>query len=146
MLEIQIQKIFHDSLLPELKTNGSAGYDLFAYCPEGIKLDKGEHKLIPTGIKIALPEGYDAEIRPRSGLANKQLIFIPNSPGTIDNDYRGEILVGVINFGKNDFLIEHNMRIAQLIIRKTYIAEFKVVDSLENTIRGEGGFGSTGLK
>ncbi len=144
-VKIQIQKLYPDVNLPELKTKGAAGYDLFSYCKNGITLLPMQPNLIPTGLKLAIPFGYDVEIRPRSGLANKHLIFIPNSPGTIDSDYRGELFVGVVNLGKFPFQIEHNMRIAQLLIRKTYYAEFEFVDSLDSTERNSGGFGSTGL-
>jgi dUTP pyrophosphatase len=144
-IKITLQKKYPDALVPELKTQGSAGYDLFAYCPEGIWLPPLEPRFISTGIKMALPEGYDAEVRPRSGLSNKHLILIPNSPGTIDSDYRGEILVGMLNLGEQSFKIEHNMRIAQLVVRKSYYADFFLAEDLDATERGEGGFGSTGL-
>lgn len=144
-LKILIQKIHPDVNLPELKTEGSAGYDLFSYCPSGLVLMPMEPSFISTGIKLSIPDGYDVEIRPRSGLSNKHLILIPNSPGTIDSDYRGEIMVGVLNLGKLPFRVEHKMRIAQLIIRKTYHADFDLVEELDSTERGVGGFGSTGM-
>ncbi|MCB1177359.1 MAG: dUTP diphosphatase [Leptospiraceae bacterium] len=143
-LKLEILKIFPDALIPERKTQEAAGYDLFSYCPDGIKLQAMESILIPTGIKIAIPTGYDAEIRPRSGLSNKHLLIIPNSPGTIDSDYRGELMVGMLNLGKKEFFIEHKMRIAQILFRKTYIFSFEIVETLSSTERGEGGFGSTG--
>ncbi len=143
--KILIQKLYPDVLVPKLQTSGSAGYDLYSYCPEKITLKPLERKFIPTGIRISLPLGYDAEVRPRSGLANHFFIIIPNSPGTIDSDYRGEILVGLMNLGTEDFTIEHKMRIAQLVIRKTYHFEMEEVEELDSTERGEKGFGSTGL-
>ncbi|MCX7998544.1 MAG: dUTP diphosphatase, partial [Leptospiraceae bacterium] len=118
---------------------------LYSYCPEKIVIEPLERKFVPTGIRIALPEGYDAEVRPRSGLANQFFLIIPNSPGTIDSDYRGEILVGLMNLGKESFTVEHKMRIAQLVIRKTYHLELEEVTELSDTDRGAGGFGSTGF-
>ncbi|MDX1957517.1 MAG: dUTP diphosphatase [Leptospiraceae bacterium] len=146
-MEIEIEKIFPDSILPERKTSGSVGYDLFSYCPNGIEIEKGKVSFIPTGIKIAIPNGYDGEIRPRSGLSTKERLIIPNSPGTIDSDYRGEILVAILNLSETNFLVSHKMRIAQLIIRKSYVIDWIEVSSLSSsTERGEKGFGSTGLK
>lgn len=143
--KILIHKLYSDAFVPKLQTSGSVGYDLYSYCPEKIIIEPQERKFIPTGIRISLPLGYDAEIRPRSGLANNFFIIIPNSPGTIDNDYRGEILIGLMNLGKEVFIVEHKMRIAQLVIRKTYHFEIEEVEELDPTERGEGGFGSTGL-
>jgi dUTP pyrophosphatase len=100
---------------------------------------------IPTGIKIEIPPNFDIEIRPRSGLSTKNLLFLPNSPGTIDSDYRGEIMVCMVNFGKTTFMIEHKMRIAQIILRQNISINWEIANSLLNTDRGSGGFGSTGL-
>ncbi len=142
---LQILKIHPDAILPERKSEEAAGYDLFSYCPDGIMVEPMNSVLVPTGIKIAIPIGYDAEIRPRSGLSNKHHLIVPNSPGTIDSDYRGELLVGIFNLGKKEFFIEHKMRIAQILFRKTYVMDFSIVSQLSETDRGEKGFGSTGL-
>lgn len=142
---LEILKMYPDSVLPERKSEDAAGYDLFSYCKDGILIQPMESVLIPTGLKIAIPKGYDAEIRPRSGLSNKYHLIVPNAPGTIDSDYRGELLVGLFNLGKKEFFIEHGMRIAQILFRKTYTMQFQEVKKLSKTTRGEGGFGSTGL-
>ncbi|MDF2820369.1 MAG: dut [Clostridiales bacterium] len=132
--------------LPKYMSAGAAGLDLYADVPvdEPITLEPGDYKLIPTGIKIALPEGFEAQIRGRSGLAAKYAIGIPNAPGTIDADYRGEIKVILINWGKEAFVINRGERIAQMVINKIEQAEWKIVNSLDETQRGEGGFGHSG--
>jgi dUTP pyrophosphatase len=130
--------------LPSRATPGSAGADLRAAISESVLLKRNERKLIPTGIVIALPQGCNAEVRPRSGLALKSGITVLNSPGTVDSDYRGEIKVLLINFGEEDFLIERGMRIAQLTVHKCETLEWEVTDSLCTTDRAEGGYGSTG--
>jgi dUTP pyrophosphatase len=122
----------------------AAGMDLYACLEEDVVLEKGKIKLIPTGLKIALPSGYEAQIRPRSGLALKHGISLVNTPGTIDADYRGEIKIIMINFGEEDFTIKHGERIAQMVINKIEQVELEVVDGLEDTERGAGGFGHTG--
>jgi dUTP pyrophosphatase len=132
--------------LPKYATIGSAGMDLVAAIEEPIIIKTGEIKLIKTGIAIALEAGFEAQIRPRSGLALKNGITVLNAPGTIDSDYRGEICVILINHSKIDFIIERGMRIAQMIIAKYQQAEIIEVDDLEETARGDGGFGSTGIK
>jgi dUTP pyrophosphatase len=132
--------------LPSYATAGSAGMDLRAAISESVILKKGERKLIPTGLILAIPEGCGGEIRSRSGLAYKNGIAVLNSPGTIDSDYRGEVKVLLINLGDEDFLIERGMRIAQLIIQKCETIAWNVVDSLDETCRSEGGYGSTGVK
>jgi dUTP pyrophosphatase len=134
-----------DFQLPQYATQDSAGVDLSADITETIKLSPGEIKLIPTGLSIALPEGYEAQIRPRSGLALKHGITVLNTPGTIDADYRGEIKVILINHSKETFDITPNMRIAQMVIAKFQQATFKEVELLDSSARGEGGFGSTGV-
>jgi dUTP pyrophosphatase len=144
-LRIQIKKLQEDAILPTQQTHGSAGYDLYSYCPTGLELPLQTPVFIPTGISLAIPHGYDLEIRPRSGLSTKHLLFLPNSPGTIDSDYRGEIMVCMINFGKQTFRIDHQMRIAQILIRKTIGIDWEIRNELESTKRGSGGFGSTGL-
>lgn len=146
MLEIYMKKLAHgsDLPLPSYATLQSAGMDLMAAVEEDVVIKKGERKLVPTGIAIALPEGYEAQIRPRSGLAFKHGITVLNTPGTIDADYRGEIGVILINLGEEDFIVSRAMRIAQMIISSYTQANFTVVEDLSVTKRGEGGFGSTG--
>lgn len=130
--------------LPTYATSGSAGMDLRANIDETILLHPNERRLIPTGLHIQLPKGYEANVRPRSGLALKNGITVLNSPGCIDSDYVGEIGVILINHSIQAFEIKNGDRIAQLTINKVEQAEWEVVDSLDNTERGEGGFGSTG--
>jgi dUTP pyrophosphatase len=130
--------------LPSFETAMSAGMDLRADLGEAIVLQPGERKLIGTGLYLALEAGYEAQIRPRSGLAYKHGITVLNSPGTIDADYRGEIKVLLINHGAESFEIQHGERIAQMVIAKYERVEFELVASLDETERGAGGFGSTG--
>ena len=132
--------------LPEYKTPQSAGMDLRANISESVELRPMERKLIPTGIKIQLPEGYEAQVRPRSGLALKHGITVLNAPGTIDADYRNEIGALLINLSNDIFFIEPNDRIAQLVIAKHETAEWIEVDVLDDSERGENGFGHTGVK
>ena len=132
--------------LPAYETVASAGMDLRANLSEGLLLKSGERLLVPTGLFIALPEGYEAQIRPRSGLAFKHGITVLNSPGTIDADYRGEIKVLLINHGTEDFEIKDGERIAQMVIAAHARIEWNSVTALEETERGAGGFGSTGKK
>ena len=131
--------------LPSYSTPLSAGMDLRANIDESITLKPLQRKLIPTGIFIELPESYEAQIRPRSGLAIKHGITVLNTPGTIDSDYRGELKVILINLGQSDFIINSGDRIAQIIVSPVTIADFTVTDSLSDTQRGEKGFGSTGV-
>lgn len=144
-MKILVNKIHSDSVLPELKTKGSAGYDLFAYAKEGLTAEPMKVCLVPTGLRFEIPEGFDFEIRPRSGLSTKHMLLIPNSPGTIDSDYRGELFIPILNLSQEAFHITHAMRIAQLLIRKTIYAEWSVSEILPETERGAGGFGSTGI-
>lgn len=130
--------------LPSYATPDSAGADLLAAVETPVVLGPGARTIIPTGLKMALPSGYEAQVRPRSGLAIKNGITCLNSPGTIDADYRGEVGVILINHGTEPFEITRGMRIAQLVIAPSYIAEWKEVEDLEATERGSGGFGSTG--
>ncbi|MDD2430369.1 MAG: dUTP diphosphatase [Firmicutes bacterium] len=143
MLQIEIQRLDKALPLPQYKTPLSSGMDLYSRISTTIK--KGETTLVPTGIAIKLPEGYEAQIRPRSGLALKHGLTLLNTPGTIDADYRGEISLIVINFGKEDFIIEKGMRLAQMVINRYETASFIEVDSLPDSQRGSGGFGSTGI-
>ena len=132
--------------LPEYKTRFSAGMDLRANIEDTIVLQPLERKLIPTGLYIELPEGYEAQIRPRSGLALKHGITIPNSPGTIDADYRGEVGIIVLNASDKPFTIEDGERICQMVVKEYCRVEWNEVDSLDETERGAGGFGHTGVK
>jgi dUTP pyrophosphatase len=131
--------------LPQYMTDGSSGMDLYAFVENEITLDPGERKLIPTGISVAIPEGFEGQIRPRSGLAIQHGIGVVNGPGTIDADYRGEICVLLINFGRFPFAVRHGDRIAQMVISPVLRAILKEVDALPPTGRQEGGFGHTGI-
>lgn len=147
-IEINIKQLVHGEglNLPAYATYQSAGMDLLAAVDKDIVIKPNERKLIPTGIAIALPEGYEAQIRPRSGLALKNGITVLNTPGTIDADYRGEIGIILINLGNEDFVVSRGMRIAQMIIASYVKARFSLVEDLDNTARGAAGFGSTGVK
>lgn len=134
-----------DLPLPKYMSSGAAGMDLYAKVKEDVVIRPGEIKLIETGIMIQLPEGYEAQIRPRSGLALKFGITMLNSPGTIDSDYRGEIKVITINHGTSDFIVKRGLRIAQMVINKVEIPEIVEVSELDDTKRGESGFGHTGI-
>jgi dUTP pyrophosphatase len=143
---VQITRDAHASSLPlpEATTSGAAGVDLRAAIEGALTLSPGERRLIPTGLRIALPEGFEAQVRPRSGLALRHGILVPNSPGTIDADYRGEIQVILMNAGEDDFEIARGDRIAQLVVAPVVRPEWVEVESLDSTDRGEGGFGHTG--
>jgi dUTP pyrophosphatase len=145
---VSITRLPHgkDLPLPAYATEHSAGLDLQAAIAENITLAPGERKLVPTGLSIALPDGYEAQIRPRSGLALKHGISLVNTPGTIDADYRGEIGILIINHGQEPFTIERGMRIAQMVIAPYTRAQFSEVVELSTTERGAGGFGSTGTR
>lgn len=143
-MKLQIKQLNKQVNIPKYATLDSAGLDLEAANTDKITLSPGETKLIPTGLAIALPKGYEAQIRPRSGLALKHSISILNTPGTIDADYRGEIGIILINHGKSDFIVEKGMRVAQMVINKYEQAEILTVANLDDTSRGTGGFGSTG--
>lgn len=130
--------------LPEYKTAQAAGVDLMAFLPEEITLFPLQRKLVGTGLYMELPIGYEAQIRPRSGLAANHGITVINSPGTIDSDYRGEIKICLVNLSDVPFVVKHGERIAQMIISKHEVADFVEVDSLSQTARGEGGHGHTG--
>jgi len=145
-IEIKLQQLPHgkDLPLPEYATAQSAGVDLVAAVEESVVLKPSERALIPTGIAIALPAGYEAQIRPRSGLAFKNGISLVNTPGTIDADYRGEIKVILINLGSEDFTVTRGARIAQMVVAPVTHVAWQEVESLEETSRSAGGFGSTG--
>ena len=145
VLEVSvINESGHD--LPQYSTEQSAGLDLRASISESVTLAPGEHRLIPTGLKIALPAGTEAQVRPRSGLAYKHGITVLNSPGTIDADYRGDVGVILINHSKEPFVIENGERIAQLVLARYVQLHWKPTSDLSDTERGGGGFGSTGVK
>ncbi len=144
---VAITRLKHgaDLDLPAYATEQSAGMDLLAAVGEDMVLAPGQRALVPTGIAIALPEGYEAQIRPRSGLAYKNGLTVLNSPGTIDADYRGEVKVLLINHGQEAFAITRGMRIAQMVVAPYTRVAWRAVDSLEDSARGVGGFGSTGV-
>lgn len=135
-----------DLPLPTYATEQSAGMDLCAAIDAPITLKPNERALIPTGLSIALPRGYEAQIRPRSGLAAKNGVTVLNTPGTVDADYRGEIKVILANLGTEDFTVERGMRIAQMVVARHSFVAWQQVDSLDDTARGSGGFGSTGTR
>ena len=145
MIEIKVVNKGHQQL-PAYATAQSAGMDLRANLDAPVVLRPMERRLIPTGLHIALPEGFEAQVRPRSGLALKHGITVLNTPGTIDADYRGEVMVLLINFSQEDFKIADGERIAQMVIARHEQAEFVLVDELDTTERGEGGYGHTGVK
>ena len=132
--------------LPKYETINSAGMDLRANIEEPIVLKPMERRLIPTGLYMALPQGFEAQIRPRSGLAFKKGITVLNSPGTIDSDYRGELMVLLINLSTEEFIVNNGERIAQMVIARHEVAEFQVVEELDDTERGTGGWGHTGVR
>jgi len=148
MTTLRVERLPHAEglALPAYETSGSAGMDLRAAVPEDapVTLATGARALVPTGLKIALQQGYEAQVRPRSGLALKHGITCLNSPGTIDSDYRGEVGVILINHGQEPFVIRRGERIAQLVIARHEQAAVTVVEALDDTARGTGGFGSTG--
>ncbi len=145
-IQIKIQKFYPDVKLPEKKTTGAAAMDIAAYCPKAnIILPVGETVLIPTGFCLEIPNGYFVEIRPRSGFSSKENILIPNSPGTIDSDYRGQVFVPLLNLSQSPFAITNGLRIAQMLVSRSMDIEWKLVTEISlNTERGAGGFGSTG--
>lgn len=137
---------FNDIPIPEYATTGSAGMDIRAALKKELTLKPGQIELVPTNISVEIPNGYEIQVRPRSGIAIKHGIGVLNSPGTIDSDYRGEIKIILINLSKEDFRISRGDRIAQLVLSKIYFAEMKESDELNDSKRGKGGFGHTGKK
>tara|TARA_B110000285_G_scaffold178222_1_gene200351 strand:- start:212 stop:652 length:441 start_codon:yes stop_codon:yes gene_type:complete len=146
MIKIQIKKLSNAISIPKYETLGSSGMDIAAHIENNIIISPGEKALIATGFSIAIPIGYEIQIRPRSGLAAKKSITVLNTPGTIDADYRGEIKIILINLGKEKFTIKNGERIAQMVLCPVFQANLEEVDELPNTKRGLGGFGSTGTK
>ena len=146
MTEILIKRLSKNIILPKYETSGSSGLDLSANIKTPVKIEPGKTTIIPTGISVSIPKNFEIQIRPRSGLAAKNQISVLNTPGTIDADYRGEIKVILINLSKETFIVENGARIAQMVVCPVIKAKLKEVDSLDNTSRGSGGFGSTGMK
>jgi dUTP pyrophosphatase len=146
-MKIYVKRLKKDqpASIPRYMTPGASGMDLFASLEKEVTLEPGERRLIPTGIAVAIPEGFEGQVRPRSGLAIQKGIGIVNGPGTIDSDYRGEIGVLLINFGKEPFTIRHGERIAQMVISQVLRAALEEVDELPTTRRQGGGFGHTGI-
>ena len=144
MTVLKIEKLPHNNILPEYKTEGAAGMDLCAAISEPMELKPLERKLVPTGLKIELEHGYEAQVRPRSGLSIKHGITLINCVGTIDADYRGEVCVPIVNISNETYTIQPDERIAQMVIARVEQAKLEVVTELTETTRGEGGFGSTG--
>ena len=146
MIKILIKRLSKEVSLPKYETSGSSGMDLAANIDANINIDPGKTAIIPTGLALSIPKGFEIQIRPRSGLAAKQKISVLNTPGTIDADYRGEIKVILINLGQDSFKVEKGLRIAQMVVCPIVQAQLKEVDDLSETDRGKGGFGSTGSK
>ena len=146
MTKILIKRLSKEVPLPKYGTSGSSGMDLAANINANIDIDPGKTAIIPTGLALSIPKGFEVQIRPRSGLAAKQKISVLNTPGTIDADYRGEIKVILINLGQETFKVEKGLRIAQMVVSPVVQAQLKEVDDLSETERGKGGFGSTGTK
>ena len=144
MVKVLVKKLNTRVKLPSYKTEGSSGMDLIAFVEKPIEIKPNSSALIPTGLSIAIPEDYEVQIRPRSGLAAKSNISVLNAPGTIDSDYRGELKVILFNHGNKQFVVKNNERIAQMVLVPVLKVDFEEVDSLPDTIRGSGGFGSTG--
>lgn len=149
-VEIRVQRLDHGAglPLPAYQTDAAAGFDLLAAVPADapLTLAPGERVLVPTGLVLAIPEGYEGQVRPRSGLALRDGVTVLNAPGTIDADYRGELKVILVNFGSEPVAIERGMRIAQLIVAPVIRADLTLVETLDDTARGAGGFGSTGRR
>ncbi len=146
MVKILIKKTSKKVITPKYKTDGSSGVDLSAFLDKEVVIKPNSSDLIPTGLQVAIPEEFEIQIRPRSGLAAKESIGVLNSPGTIDSDYRGELKIILFNHSNKDFIINNGDRIAQMVLVPILKMEFEEVDNLPDTVRGQGGFGSTGKK
>ena len=144
MVKVLIKKLSPSVVLPAYKTTGASGMDLMAFIQEQIKLPPNSSCLVPTGLSMAFSEDYEVQIRPRSGLAAKNNITVLNTPGTIDSDYRGEIKIILFNHGNEDFIINNKDRVAQMILIPVVKMDLEITNNLPNSIRGKGGFGSTG--
>jgi dUTP pyrophosphatase len=143
-VEIRFLRLHQGAQLPAYQTEHAAGLDLHACIEAPVILAPGDIAMIPCGFAMAIPHGFEAQVRPRSGLATKHGIGMPNSPGTVDSDYRGEMKVPLVNLGRAAFTVEHGMRIAQMVVAPVARATVRVVEELDGTSRGAGGFGSTG--
>ena len=146
MTKVLIKPFTEKVLIPKYETSGSSGMDIAAYIENNIEIKPGEKALISTGFSLSIPRGFEIQIRPRSGLAAKKSISVLNTPGTIDADYRGEINIILINHGKENFIVENGLRIAQMVLCPVVQAKLEVVERLVDTDRGTDGFGSTGIK
>ncbi|MEI7934154.1 MAG: dUTP diphosphatase [Chlorobiaceae bacterium] len=144
MLKVKIVRLDKQAILPVYATAHAAGMDISACLQVPVTLEPFSTALIPSGFAIELPEGYEAQLRPRSGLALRSMISLPNSPATIDADYRGEVKVILVNYGKDSFTVSHGDRIAQMVVARVEQVYFEEVTELASTVRGEGGFGHTG--
>lgn len=144
VVEIRFLRLHQGAQLPAYQTEHAAGLDLHACIEAPVTLAPGDIAMIPCGFAMAIPHGFEAQVRPRSGLATKHGISMPNSPGTVDSDYRGEMKVPLVNLGRAAFTVEHGMRIAQMVVAPVARATVRVVEELDGTSRGGGGFGSTG--
>ena len=146
MVKLLIKKLSPKAHVPKYETTGSSGLDLSAFLDKEVEIKPNEKCLVPTGLAIEIPKGFEIQIRPRSGLAVKNGLTVLNTPGTIDSDYRGEIKVLLFNHGKEIFKISNGLRIAQMVLCPVEIADINEVNDLNKTLRGDGGFGSTGVK
>ena len=146
MIEVLIKRLSKNIELPKYETSGSSGMDLSANIEKEIRIEPGKISIIPTGISVSIPRNFEIQIRPRSGLAAKNQISVLNTPGTIAADYRGELKVILINLSNRNFIVEKGSRVAQMVLCPIVKAKFKEVDNLDDTDRGSGGFGSTGVK
>ena len=144
MIKVIIKKLVSSVQLPTYKTDGASGMDLMAHIEKPINLEPGKSCLVPTGLSVAFPKEYEIQIRPRSGLAAKNNISVLNTPGTIDSDYRGEIKIILFNHGSENFIINNNDRVAQMVLTPVMEMELEEANELPKSVRGEGGFGSTG--
>jgi len=144
MVKVLVKKLDPKVQLPSYKTKGSSGMDLMAFIKDPIKIAPNTSALIPTGISVAIPSDVEIQIRPRSGLAAKSSISVLNTPGTIDSDYRGELKIILFNHSKKEFVVRNNDRMAQMVLMPVLKIDFEEVDDLPDTLRGSGGFGSTG--
>lgn len=144
-MEVELLPSYGNLPLPQYQTEGAAGFDFLAANEEAIDILPGKYGMIPTGLKFAVPHGCELQVRPRSGLAAKHGVTVLNTPGTIDSDYRGEVKILMINLGEKTFTVERGMRIAQGVVSPYYKAQFAIVESLDDTERGDGGFGHTGV-
>ena len=144
MVKVLVKKLNPNVQLPTYKTDGASGMDLMAFIDKPINLEPSKSCIIPTGLSVAFPNKYEIQIRPRSGLAAKNNISVLNTPGTIDSDYRGELKIIIYNHGKEDFIVNNGDRIAQIVLAPVIKIELEETNTLPETVRGEGGFGSTG--